>query len=102
MTGQASQEIQETRATVLLRCEELQTHLDTTKLRLDQAANQLEELTKILLLQKPSSQQLVSRPWLDELAIGQLVADVTEAEQKLAEVRSVAAELGISLPPDTK
>ncbi|HTA80338.1 MAG TPA: hypothetical protein VK720_12390 [Terracidiphilus sp.] len=80
----------------------MQTHLDTTKQRLDQAANQLEELTKILLLQKLSSQQLVSRPWLEELAIGQLVADVTEAEQKLAEVRLIAAEIGIPLPPDSK
>jgi hypothetical protein len=100
MTGHPSQEIQETRATVLLRCEELQSHLDATKQRLNQAADQLEQLTKILLTQTSSSQELLSRPWLKELAVGQLIDDVAQAERKLAEVRAVAAEIGIPLPVD--
>lgn len=102
MTAPALHEIQETRATVLLRCEELQTHLDDTKQRLSQAANQLEQLTKILLTQTTSSQELLSRPWLKELAVGQLIDDVAQAERKLAEVRSIAAEIGIPLPAEPK
>jgi hypothetical protein len=102
MTAQAFQEIQETRATVLLRCEELQTHLDDTKQRLNQAADQLEQLTKIMLPEAPSSQEPSARPWLKELAVGQLVDDVAQAERKLAEVRAIAAEIGIPLPPDLK
>src|SRR5581483_121662 len=96
MTGLS--EIQETRTTILLRCEELQSHLDVTKERLSRAANQLEELTKILLSQKSSSRDVIGRPWLRELAVGQLVDDVVEAERKLLEVRALAADLGISLP----
>ncbi|HEX4287146.1 MAG TPA: hypothetical protein VHZ28_18780 [Terracidiphilus sp.] len=96
MTG--LQETQETRATILLRCEELQSYLGTTKERLNQAASQLEELTKILLVRQPESPELLSRPWLEELVIGQLIDDVRDAESKLADVRSSAAELGIQLP----
>ncbi|HEX3893540.1 MAG TPA: hypothetical protein VHW46_13270 [Terracidiphilus sp.] len=102
MTGQDLQEIQETRASVLLRCEQLQAYLETTKVRLNQAAGQLEELTKILLTQSAASRELLSRPWLKELAIGQLVDDVLEAEKKLTEVRTVAAELGIPLLADQR
>ena len=102
MAAQALHEIQETRATVLLRCEELQTHLDDTKQRLDQAANQLEQLTKIMLPPGSSPQAQSSRPWLEELAVGQLIDDMTQAERKLAEVRAVAAEIGIPLPSDIR
>jgi len=66
--------------------------------RLNQAASQLEELTKILLSHTASSRDFLSRPCLEELAFSQLIADVFEAEQKLAEVRAIVAELGISLP----
>lgn len=100
MTG--LQEVQETRATILLRCEELQSYLEVTKDRLNRAAYQLEELTKILLTQNSAPRTLLSRPWLEELVIGQLVDDVMEAERKLAEVRTVAAELGIPMPADLK
>jgi hypothetical protein len=100
MTG--LQEIKETRATILLRCEELQSYLEVTKDRLNRAASQLEELTKILLSQNSAPRELLARPWLKELAIGQLVDDVVEAERKLSEVRTVAAELGIPLPADLK
>lgn len=85
---------------VLLRCEELQSDLKNTKERLNHAAAQLEELTSILLANKPSSFNLLSRPWLEELAFSQLIADVLEAERKLAQVRAVAAELGVPLPAD--
>lgn len=95
-------EIQETRATILLRCEELQSYLGVTKERLNRAASQLEELTKILLSQESAPRELVTRPWLRELAVGQLVDDVAEAERKLSEVRTVAAELGIALPASSK
>jgi hypothetical protein len=99
MAGQAAQM---NPATVLLRCEELQDHLNITKERLNQAAAQLEELTKILLAHKSPSHDFLARPWLEELAFSQLIADVFETEQKLAEVRAVAAELGIALPVDLK
>src|ERR1700761_2336630 len=102
MAAQALHEIQEARATVLLRCEELKTHLDDTKQRLDQAANQLEQLSKIMLPPGPSPQAEPSRPWLQELAVGQIIDDMTHAERKLAEVRAVAAEIGIPLPTDMK
>lgn len=98
MTGEL---VQETRATVLLRCEELQTQVEATKDRLNRAAGQLEELTKILLARDGASHELLARPWLKELAIGQLVNDVLEAERKLAEVRAVAEELGIPLRTDS-
>jgi hypothetical protein len=97
MTGQAAPE---SKAMVLLRCEELQGDLNTTKERLNHAAEQLEELTRILLANRPSSINLLSRPWLEELAFSQLIADVMEAERKLAEVRAVATELGVPLPTD--
>lgn len=97
MTGQIAQE---SKAGVLLRCEELQSDLNTTKERLDRAAAQLEELTSILLANKPSSFNLLARPWLEELAFSQLIADVLETERKLAEVRAVATELGVPLPAD--
>ena len=100
MTG--LQEIQETRATILLRCEELQSYLEITKERLNRAASQLEELTRILLSQSSAPGELLGRPWLRELVVGQLVDDVVEAERKLLEVRAVAAELGIPLPADLK
>jgi hypothetical protein len=98
MTGEL---VQETRATVLLRCEELQMQVEATKDRLNRAAGQLEELTKILLARDDVSRELLARPWLKELAIGQLVNDVLEAERKLAEVRAVAEELGIPLRADS-
>lgn len=95
MAGQAAQINQ---ATVLLRCEELQDHLNITKETLNQSAAQLKELTQILLSHKSPSHSFLSRPWLEELAFSQLIADVFETEQKLAEVRAAAAELGIALP----
>ena len=96
-------EIHETRAAILLRCEELQSYLEITKDRLRQAALQLEELTKVLLPQQHhGSREALARPWLEELAIGQLVDDVLEAERKLGAVRARAAELGISLPTEGK
>ena len=97
MTGH---DVQETKAHILLRCEELKTHLEATKDRLNQAAFQLEELTQVLLSQKPSSCDLVSRPWLNELVFSQLIGDVIDAERRLAEARALAAELGIPLPAD--
>jgi hypothetical protein len=97
MTGH---DVQESKYSVLLRYEELKGHLESTKDRLNQAAIQLEELTRILLAQKPSSYDLISRPWLDELIFGQLIGDVIDAERRLADARELAAELGIPLPPD--
>jgi len=96
MTG--LQEIQETRTTILLRLEELQSHLEITKERLNQAASQLEELTKILLVRQSGSHEFLARPWLKELALGQLLEDVLAAEHRLAEARASAARLGIGLP----
>jgi len=96
MTG--FQELQETRASVLLRCEELQSYLEITKERLNQAAGQLRELTKILLARNSEAGEPWSRPWLEELAVGQLVEDVQDAERRLAHVRTAAIGLGIELP----
>jgi hypothetical protein len=93
-------DVQESRVSVLRRCEELKAHLESTKNRLNLAAVQLEELTRVLLSSKPSSHDLLSRPWLNELAFSQLIGDVMDAERRLAEARFVAAELGIALPPD--
>jgi hypothetical protein len=59
-------------------------------------------LTRILVTDKRSSFELVSRPWLDELVFGQLIEDVLDAERRLAEARVVAAEIGVPLPPDLK
>jgi len=97
VTGHA---VQESQITVLQRCEELKAHLEFTKDRLNQAAFQLEELTRILLLPKPFAEDDRARPWLNELAFSQLVGDVVAAERRLAEARFVAAELGIALPPE--
>ena len=99
MTGHATHE---STAAVLLRCEELKSHLEATKGQLNQAASQLEELTRILVTEKPSSFDLVSRPWLDELVFGQLIEDVLDAERRLAEARTVAAEIGVPLPVGMK
>jgi hypothetical protein len=93
------QDVQES-VTVLQRCEELKAHLEFTKDRLNQAAIQLEELTRILLSPKPSSYDVTTRPWLNELVFSQLIGDVVDAERRLAEARFVAAELGIALPPE--
>ena len=100
MTG--LQEVQETRATILLRCEELQSYLEVTKAQLNRAASQLEELTNILLVRHSGTDDLVGRPWLKELAVGQLVEDVLDTERRLADVRASAAGLGIDLPADVK
>jgi hypothetical protein len=97
MTGH---DVQESKCSVLLRCEELKGHLEATKDRLNQAACQLEELTRILRAQKTPSYHLISRPWLNELVFGQLIGDVIDAERRLAEARDLATELGIPLPPD--
>ena len=94
MTGH---DVQETNTSVLLRCEELKEHLQTTKDRLNRAALQLEELTRILLARQPYD--LISRPWLNELIFGQLIGDVIDAERRMTEAREIAAELGIPLPP---
>lgn len=99
LTGHATPE---STAAVLLRCEELKSHLEATKGQLNQAAFQLEELTRILVTDKRSSFELVARPWLDELVFGQLIEDVLDAERRLAEARVVAAEIGVPLPPDLK
>lgn len=97
MTGHV---VREDRSHILLRCEELKSHLEATKTRLNQAAFQLEELTRILLSQKPSPLDQISRPWLNELLFSQLIGDVLDAERRLTEARSTAAELGVTLPPD--
>ena len=94
MTGH---DVQENNSSVLLRCEELKEHLEATKDRLNRAALQLEELTRVLLARK--SYDPISRPWLDELIFPQLIGDVIDAEQRMAEARDIAAELGIPLPP---
>jgi hypothetical protein len=99
LTGHATPE---STAAVLLRCEELKSHLEATKGQLNQAAFQLEELTRILVSDKPASLEHVSRPWLDELVFGQLIEDVLDAERRLTEARAVAAEIGVPLPPDLK
>ena len=96
MTGH---DVLESRATILLRCEELKAHLEATKEGLNQAAFQLEELTRVLLAQKPLSRESTSRPWLDELVFNELIGDVRDAERRLAEARAIAVELGIPLPP---
>lgn len=97
MTGH---DVREDSSHILLRCEELKSHLEATKVRLNQAAFQLEELTRILLSQKPSSLDPLARPWLNELLFSQLIGDVMDAERRLTEARATAAELGIPLPPD--
>jgi hypothetical protein len=99
MTGFA---IPESATAVLLRCEELKSHLEATKTQLNHAAFQLEELTRILLSERTSPLERGSRPWLDELAFGQLIADVVDAGRRLAEARLVAAEIGVPLPQDLK
>ncbi len=99
MTGFA---IPESATAVLLRCEELKSHLEATKAQLNQAAFQLEQLTRVLLSEKASSLGPGSRPWLDELAFGQLIADVVDAGRRLAEARLVAAEIGVPLPQGLK
>ena len=99
MTGHVTAE---STTAVLLRCEELKSHLEATKGQLNQAAFQLEELTRILITEKPSPFGLVSRPWLDELVFGQLIEDVLDAERRLAEARAVAAEIGVPLPQGLK
>jgi hypothetical protein len=101
MTGiDVRAETLESRVNVLERCEELRSHLECTKDRLNQAAGQLEELTRIMVSPKPSSHEVMERPWLDELAFSQLIGDVMDAERRWAEARFVAAELGIALPPE--
>lgn len=69
---------------------------------MNRAALQLEELTRILAPRARSSFGLGSRPWLDELAFEQLIADVLDAERRLVEARTVAAELGVALPSHLK
>jgi hypothetical protein len=100
MTG--LQELREPRASILLRCEELQSYLEITKERLNQAALQLGELTNILLTRSAGADDQWSRPWLKELAVGQLVEDVQEVERRLSEVRTAAVGLGIPLPAESR
>ena len=90
-------DVQENNSSVLLRCEELKEHLEETKDRLNRAALQLEELTRILLVRQ--TQDRIARPWLNELIFGQLIGDVVDAERRMAEARELAADLGIPLPP---
>ena len=66
---------------------------------MNQAALQLEELTRILVSKRESRFDLVARPWLEELAFEHLISDVMDAERRLAEARVAAAELGVPLPP---
>jgi hypothetical protein len=99
MTGYATLE---SAAAVLLRCEELKAHLEATKAQLNHAADQLEELTRMLATGKSAMSEVISRPWLDELAFEQLISDVLDAERRLAEARAVAAEIGVPLPADLK
>lgn len=93
MTGEAIH--RDIRAAVLLRFAELEKHLTATKERLNLAAAQLERLAEVML----SSNEAYSRtrPWLDELLVSQLIADVQDAEHRLCRARVLAAELGIEL-----
>lgn len=95
MTGQ---DVQQTRAAVLLRCADLEAHLKETTERLNAAAGQLEELVHVLLSKSASRPEYVTRPWFNDLITSQLVTDVREAERRLSEARALAAELGVELP----
>jgi hypothetical protein len=96
------EQTRENRKAILLRCEELQSDLKSTKDRLNQAASQLEELTKILLERRSGSHEILARPWLKDLAISQLIEDVLEAERRLVDARASAAKLGIPIPTNVK
>ena len=95
MTGQAVH--QDARAAFLLRIAELEKELSATKERLNLAAAQLEGLAQAMLARDPLAQQRASRPWLQDLVTNQLVADVQDAERRLARARILAAELGIEI-----
>ena len=95
MTGEVVQ--RDTRTAVLLRFAELEKHLSTTRDRLSLAAAQLEQLAEVLLSSREAAPQAPSRPWLEDLFVSQLIADVQEAEHRLAKARMLAAELGIQI-----
>ena len=95
MTGEVLH--RDTRAAVLLRFAELEKHLSATRERLSLAAAQLEQLAEVLLSSRETAPQAVSRPWLEDLFVSQLIADVQEAEGRLVKARMLAAELGIQI-----
>ena len=95
MTGEVVH--QDTRAAILLRFAELEKHLNATRDRLSLAAAQLEKLAEVLLSSKGATPQVFSRPWLEDLFVSQLIADVQEAERRLSQARVLAAELGIRI-----
>ncbi len=88
MTGQ---DISQIRADSL-RSAQLETHLETTRERLNLAASQLVEMAKVLLTPHPSNSSPIPRPWLNELIVNQVMADLRDAESELAKARDIAAE----------
>ena len=95
MTGDVAH--QDTRAAALLRFAELEKHLNATRDRLSLAAAQLEKLAEVLLSSRHAAPHMISRPWLEDLLVSQLIADVQDAERRLAKARVLAAELGIRI-----
>jgi len=86
-------EIQDHRAAVLLRCAELETHLATTKERLNLAVVQLSELADSLLPSAQSEVEAAPHPEWNDTAFRRIIADVARAELELAEARKLAVSL---------
>jgi hypothetical protein len=84
---------QQTNTAVLLRCAEIDSNLQETKERLDQAATQLAELARVMLAREPYGARTEARSWFQELWLSELLADVEDAERRLVDARRIADRL---------
>lgn len=86
-------ELQDHQAAVLLRCAELETHLATTKERLNLAVVQLSELAESMLAPSPPEVEREAHPEWNDGAFRRIIADVAKAELELAAARKIAESL---------
>jgi len=87
-------EIQDHKTAILLRCAELETHLATTKERLNLAVVQLSELAESLLEPPAAAAEDHSgHPEWSDVAFRRIIADVARAELELAAARKIASNL---------
>ncbi len=95
MTGQTPQK---PKALVSLQSAELEHRLETTKERLNQAASQLVELARMLLVPHPAGLTANDRYLFNQLVLTQMVSDVQDAARELHKARDLATHLGDSDP----
>jgi hypothetical protein len=88
------QETQQVKDTALARCIRLKRNASVANEALNQTADALEAVARVLRSPQRADFVFENRLWLNADALYRLIADADKAQQDYADARAVAASLG--------